>query len=189
MKNLSNCKCLPDTIGKHEKALSLLIAGPQEENKAEKKSVNMLIATIAKLRFDPGPPACEKFCRQKFGNLMHAAGADTNFPFQGLCLDCINLSTPTSDNVDLDIWSRDSVPPRNGVKKCRLNHIRVTSYFSYMGPEGARYQFSLWMDDAVDEGILEADEEGNFEEEDDPEKYDKVDGENNDQNNDDDEMN
>ena len=151
MKNLSDCECLPDTIGKYEKALSLIFAEPQQENKAEKKSLKMLLETIAKLRFDPGPPAYEKFCRQEFGNIIHAAMANANFPFQGLCLDCINRSTLKSDNVDLNFWSRNSVPPSNGVGKCRLDHKEFTSYFSFMGPEGARYRFLEWMADAANE--------------------------------------
>lgn len=189
-------------MNKYEKALSLIFAEPQEENNAEKKSVNMLLAMIAKLRFDPGPPACEKFCRQEFGNRVHVAMAYMHIQFQGLCLDCINRSTPKSDNVDLDFWILDSVPPSDGVGKCRLQHLEPTRYFSYMGPEEARDRFFKWMDDAADERISkEADEEENDEEEDDPENDDEndegdddenddeADGDYIDENSDDDEMN
>jgi hypothetical protein len=51
--------------------------------------------------------------------------------WQGLCLDCMNISTPKTGDIDKDYWMHNL--NEDWGKGCGIQHTRNTWYFSFMG--------------------------------------------------------
>ena len=52
--------------------------------------------------------------------------------FDGLCLDCMDLSRPKGDkDIDMDYWHHDVNQKWDST--CRISHSQPTWYFSFMG--------------------------------------------------------
>ena len=51
--------------------------------------------------------------------------------FDGLCLDCMDLSKPKSENSDHDYWLHDTFEEWD--KGCRIEHGSSTWWFSFLG--------------------------------------------------------
>ncbi|KAL2075340.1 hypothetical protein VTL71DRAFT_283 [Oculimacula yallundae] len=51
--------------------------------------------------------------------------------WEGLCLDCMDISKPRTGSIDNDYWTHNDT--RNYDRGCRIRHKRNTWYFSFMG--------------------------------------------------------
>ncbi|RDW88201.1 hypothetical protein BP6252_00233 [Coleophoma cylindrospora] len=51
--------------------------------------------------------------------------------WQGLCLDCMNITRPKTGNIHTDYWQHNALEDWDS--KCRITHGRNTWYFSFMG--------------------------------------------------------
>ncbi|TVY32541.1 hypothetical protein LOCC1_G008768 [Lachnellula occidentalis] len=96
-----------------------------------KKSVQDILDSPGFVKFDIKIPdgACFTCISKLSLTTIAKVRADVSKDFDGLCLDCINM-TKTGD-VDNDYWAHDRM--KHWGKSCRINHGQPSWYFSFVG--------------------------------------------------------
>lgn len=77
-------------------------------------------------------------CNQSWGDIVLKAASTVSKYFDGLCLDCMDLSKDlrSGGDRDDDYWMHNVL--RNWDRGCRIKHGEPTWYFSFMGRQEKR---------------------------------------------------
>ncbi|TVY29433.1 hypothetical protein LHYA1_G001871 [Lachnellula hyalina] len=75
--------------------------------------------------------ACYLCQNQLSGANIRKTRSDLMSYWEGLCLDCMDISQPKTGDSDTDYWLHNRL--RIWGSRCRLSHTRNTWYFSFMG--------------------------------------------------------
>lgn len=91
-------------------------------------------------RFTYRPPndACIS-CQKDYKRIVRGAQIYTRKYFDGLCLDCLNMSK--TGDMNEDYWLHNKLREYEWVDGCRFKHRQATWYFSFMGRKEQRDHF------------------------------------------------
>jgi hypothetical protein len=71
-------------------------------------------------------------CRSKLeGSHIEKTGDKIRDYWDGLCLDCMDISAPKTGDLNTDYWLHNKLEDWD--RNCRISHTRNTWYFSFMG--------------------------------------------------------
>ncbi|GAB7333945.1 hypothetical protein MBLNU13_g06055t1 [Cladosporium sp. NU13] len=140
----ATCKIREKVFYQYHKGLQETGAWPLEVQ-GYRHSINELLGLLRRFKYqDPhlkGEESCEKpldcMSGPKFSKLVADAIAHVDVQFDGLCLDCMNVSGARYN--DDDYWRRNE--PGVWGDKCRIQHGQSTWYFSFVGRSEDRDKF------------------------------------------------
>jgi len=75
--------------------------------------------------------ACSKCVYKLAGSHIAKTRSGVLNYWEGLCLDCMDISNPKTGDIDKDYWDHND--EKRWDMDCRIEHERNTWYFSYMG--------------------------------------------------------
>jgi hypothetical protein len=77
------------------------------------------------------PGACSGCVTKLRGGHIYETRLELYRYWQGLCLDCMDITSPSNRDIDDEYWEHNQ--ERKFDEGCRLTHSRNTWYFSFMG--------------------------------------------------------
>jgi len=101
--------------------------------RAHRKSNKEVIDSPGFLNWKANIPkdACYSCKHRLEGTHIAQARTDILSYWQGLCLDCMDISKTQTGDFDGDYWMYNDLEKWS--KNCRIKHLRNTWYFSFMG--------------------------------------------------------
>ncbi|KAH8601720.1 hypothetical protein B0O99DRAFT_588906 [Bisporella sp. PMI_857] len=130
----AKCDCSAEVLKRYIRSLKKTGLWPMEL--LHKKSIEEILNSPGFLEFECTLPdaACTRCTSLCSPSYISSARAKIANDFDGLCLDCMDLSRPKVDgNADMDYWYHDTT--RVWDRDCRISHKQPTWYFSFMGRE------------------------------------------------------
>lgn len=127
----ASCKCKETTLFRYEEALYTINVWPLERT-CQKDPMTTILKRLNNFSFEASKNACGS-CSIDYKRLVAAAQSKTRSYFDGLCLDCMDITKPVLKDVDMDYWEHDSVEESDLMGHCRISHHQPTWYFSFMG--------------------------------------------------------
>lgn len=133
----ATCTCKEKSLYGYEKALYDIEVWPLERV-AQKLTMTSILDHLHGFTFKPHKDAC-KSCRKDYNSIVRSAQTYTKTYFDGLCLDCMNMSK--TGDMNQDYWIHNKLRQDEVVSGCRFNHSQATWYFSFMGRKEERDHF------------------------------------------------
>ncbi|KAH7035909.1 uncharacterized protein B0I36DRAFT_382523 [Microdochium trichocladiopsis] len=133
---MASCGHKEHMLFAYEKKLFASGAWPLEQT-GHRNSIRGLLQKLKTVDNDDMPESCQG-CAVNVSGVICEAAKEVNDYFDGLCLDCINVSK-LRDNDD-DYWHHASMGPWD--LECRVDHGEPTWYFSFMG---RREHMTAWL--------------------------------------------
>jgi len=122
----------------HEKCIAAYIEGVKRTDiwplqHHHQKSNKDVIDSAGFIQWRCSTPtgACYSCQHKLSGAHVRKTREDSLKYWEGLCLDCMNISRPKTGDRDTDYWQHNRL--RQWSSGCRLSHGRNTWYFSFMG--------------------------------------------------------
>ena len=91
-----------------------------------------ILTRLNSFSFEARKDACRS-CRIDYKKHVAAAQIKTRSYFDGLCLDCMDITKPVTKDADMDYWEHDALGESDLMGHCRVTHHQPTWYFSFMG--------------------------------------------------------
>ncbi|KAL8786098.1 MAG: hypothetical protein Q9213_002961 [Squamulea squamosa] len=135
----AKCSCRKATLYDYEKTLTDIEVWPLEKV-AQTTSMTLIIQKLAKFSFEPEPGTCST-CKKDYKTLVERAREITKDYFDGLCLDCLDISNPKTGSSDADYWNHTDLDEDAVYRNCRVVHGQPTWYYSFMGRRDVRDEF------------------------------------------------
>lgn len=105
-----------------------------------------LLWRLNNFAYEPPESAC-KSCRScykydsTYGEMVGAAQQRTKEYFNGLCLDCMDVTKSVTLDEHMDYWRHDVLNEEDWMNHCRFKHKQPSWYFSFMGRQDIRDRF------------------------------------------------
>jgi len=128
----TKCECKKATLFAYEAALRKCHVMPLHEN-TRNTSINGLIVQMndfGKL-FEKPNVECTYYCNTDYAVRVESVQTEGRAYFDGLCLDCMDLSNLKTHDEDSDYWYHRTIEVWD--RGCRIRHGEPTWYFSFMG--------------------------------------------------------
>ncbi|KAL8927226.1 MAG: hypothetical protein Q9208_002402 [Pyrenodesmia sp. 3 TL-2023] len=123
----ANCRCKEKAFFGYGKALYKVNVWPPD-TEALRNSIHTITDRLAKFHFTAAPGSCRS-CAKNYNGIVSNACSYTLSYFDGLCLDCMDMTKTENDNKDY--WRHNE--QKEWDKECRATHGEPTWYFSFMG--------------------------------------------------------
>ena len=135
----ASCKCRKETLYDYEKALYGIKVWPLEKA-FQQSTVTEILDRLDRFQFESATTACGT-CKQDYKRIVSEAEQGTRDYFDGMCLDCSDMTKSIKEDADMDYWKHDQLKETDWMKRCRVKHKQPTWYFSFMGRKIVRDRF------------------------------------------------
>ncbi|RDW95219.1 hypothetical protein BP5796_00982 [Coleophoma crateriformis] len=133
LMDMRNCKCQKnkDAVCSYLDGIFLTNIWPLENNgrKSNEEIIDGPGIVDWKCKLEAG--ACSACTSKLEGQHIKSLCGEVGDYWQGLCLDCMNITRPKTGNIHSDYWLHNEL--RKWDSKCRITHGRNTWYLSFMG--------------------------------------------------------
>lgn len=119
------------TLFCYERALYTIDVWPLERT-MQRSSMTTIIERLNNFSFEAKKSACHS-CRSDYKKIVVDAQSKTRSYFDGLCLDCMDITKPVTGDADMDYWQHNTLRESDLMHHCRITRHQPTWYFSFMG--------------------------------------------------------
>ena len=102
-----------------------------------KTSINVILSRMKSFDMETVGNKCG-FCNVPWDSQVERARSMTSNNFDGVCMDCMNVSRPNGRNPDDEYWLKLGNTNGRWDKKCRVVHGQQTWYVSWCGRDEHR---------------------------------------------------
>lgn len=132
----ARCFCKDATFFQYNLHLMLTGAWPLEQT-WNSIPVGEILHRLDSFLYEPDVRDCRTCTGKSFTDLVDRATEGTRNHFDGLCLDCLNVSADR--NTEKYYWEQDR--KYQWSKNCRVTHQESSWYYSFCGREDSRRKY------------------------------------------------